>query len=197
MKTKGISPAALGALASGDIENFVVASTPGGIEAQEKRGQEALVNPSNMPAQMWPSRVAFETVGFVFGDVIDRLFLKATLPPGWTREGTSHSMHSNILDAQGRRRVGIFYKAAFYDQRADASLVCRYKVETLYPQYAKDAGLKDGQVAVAVRDGGTVIHKLAPVGERDWDTQQRDCAEALRWLKERFPNFADPTAYWE
>ncbi len=34
-----MNPAALKALVGGDIENFLVASTPGGIEAQEKRGQ--------------------------------------------------------------------------------------------------------------------------------------------------------------
>ena len=38
-----ISPAAIRALAEGDIENFFVAATPGGIEAQEARGQRAFV----------------------------------------------------------------------------------------------------------------------------------------------------------
>lgn len=123
MKDKGINPAALIAAARGDIENAIVASTPGGIERQEKAGQAALVASTNMPLEMSPSREAFEKEGFVFGDKIDDIFVAATLPPGWTRRGTEHAMWSDIFDEQGRKRVEVFYKAAFYDRRAEAYLL--------------------------------------------------------------------------
>ena len=118
-----VNPAALSALAKGDLENFATASTPGGIEAQEKAGQALLVASANMPKSMSPSREAFEALGFVFGTEVDELFLKAKLPPGWTRAATDHSMWSTIVDEKGRKRVEIFYKAAFYDRRADAHIV--------------------------------------------------------------------------
>lgn len=38
-----ITPAALGAFLAGDLDNFVTAATPGGIEAQEKAGQTSFV----------------------------------------------------------------------------------------------------------------------------------------------------------
>jgi len=41
--------AALRALAEGDDENFVVAATPGGIEAQEAQGQRDFVASDTLP----------------------------------------------------------------------------------------------------------------------------------------------------
>lgn len=117
------NPAALSALAKGDFENFIVASKPGGIEAQEKAGQGALVASTNMPLELTPSKEAFEALGFTFGEKIDDVFQHATLPPGWTRAATAHSMHSEIRDETGKVRVGVFYKAAFYDRRADAYIM--------------------------------------------------------------------------
>lgn len=114
------TPAYLKALATGVS---VMDATPDGIVASEKRGQTALVNSTNMPSEMYPSREAFEAVGFTFGEPIDELFLAATLPAGWTRAATNHDMHSDIRDEAGKVRVTIFYKAAFYDRRADATLL--------------------------------------------------------------------------
>lgn len=193
MKTR--NPAALGALAKGDIENFLVAATPGGIEAQEKRGQMALVNSTDMPKEMRPSKEAFEKMGFTFGEPIDELFLSATLPPGWKRAATGHSMHSNIIDDQGRERVSIFYKAAFYDRRADANLSLRFNVRWLYPD-DEGSGLAKDQVAYIVTDGGKEIFRTEPHTHRDWPTDEKRKEIALAWLKERYPDWGDPTAYW-
>lgn len=41
MSEKNITPAAIQAAVSGNIENFIAASTPGGIEAQEAAGQQS------------------------------------------------------------------------------------------------------------------------------------------------------------
>lgn len=117
------NPAALVALARGDIENAAVAATPGGIEAQEKAGQALLVASELVPKKLHPSRDDFIRAGFVFGKDADDLFVNASLPAGWTREPSDHSMWSYITDEQGRRRVEIFYKAAFYDRRAEAYLL--------------------------------------------------------------------------
>lgn len=123
MKLNTRNLAALSAYADGDIENAMVASTPGGIEAQEKRGQTALVASTDMPIKLSPTREAFEALGFKFGEPIDELFMEATLPTGWTREASDHSMYSYISDETGKRRIEIFYKAAFYDRRANAYIM--------------------------------------------------------------------------
>ncbi|MET9122960.1 hypothetical protein [Streptomyces sp. NPDC004528] len=103
---------------------------PGGtdaaIEEQERAGQAQLVASEQLPTEMHSdeARADFEALGFVFGDVTpgDPLFRAATLPQGWKRESGDHPMWSYIVDERGRRRVSIFYKAAFYDRAAHMSL---------------------------------------------------------------------------
>jgi hypothetical protein len=193
---KGNNPAAISALAKGDLENFLVASTPGGIEAQEKRGQEALVASTNMPKEMSPNREAFEALGFEFGDDVDDIFVSAKLPEGWTRAATDHSMHSDILDEQGRRRVAIFYKAAFYDRHANAHLVPRFRVTSLYPK--EDRRLEENEfLPVVVEDAGIEIHRLGEakyIG--DWELRDRLHKEGENWLNENRPGWDDPVKGW-
>ena len=108
---------ALLALATGDPSAV--------IEAQERAGQAQLVHSDRLPAQIevhsdTGDQAGFEALGFTFGDPDpkDPLFRPATLPEGWKREASDHDMWSYIVDQLGRRRVSVFYKAAFYDRRA-------------------------------------------------------------------------------
>lgn len=90
------------------------------IPNMEAAGQRQLVNSDRLPVNTRGTDAEFEAVGFTFGepDKNDRLFRPATLPGGWRREGSDHAMWSYIVDELGRRRVAIFYKAAFYDRDA-------------------------------------------------------------------------------
>lgn len=99
------------------------------IGGQEKRGQQQLVNSDRLPTEIRGDRADFEDLGFVLGvpDPTDPLFAPAALPDGWAREASDHDMWSYIVDQLGRRRVAIFYKAAFYDRRADMHLVTLYE----------------------------------------------------------------------
>lgn len=90
---------------------------------QESAGQAQLVNSTELPRRIMDSTglKAFTDLGFVFGVYTggpDGLFRKATLPEGWRKVGSDHTMWSYIVDQHGRRRVSIFYKAAFYDRDA-------------------------------------------------------------------------------
>lgn len=49
--------------------------------------------------------------------------LNVELPDGWKKVGTNHDMHSDLVDETGKVRASIFYKAAFYDRRADMVVV--------------------------------------------------------------------------
>jgi hypothetical protein len=95
------------------------------IEAQEKTGQTQLVHSDRLPAELGSPRNEFEALGFAFGDPDPRdpMFAPATLPAGWTKQGSDHDMWSYVVDQLGRRRVGVFYKAAFYDRKADMHIV--------------------------------------------------------------------------
>jgi hypothetical protein len=93
------------------------------------RGQQQLVNSDRLPTRIIRgSRADFEALGFRFGepDPKDPLFCAAQLPAGWKREASDHPMWSHIVDVLGRRRVDVFYKAAFYDRDAFMSLISPY-----------------------------------------------------------------------
>lgn len=195
------NPAGLKALLEGDIENAIMASTLGGIEAQEKRGQQQLLESALMPRiQMeygeLDSRTSLERLGFVILGEADDLFYNTQLPAGWKRQGTSHSMHSNVLDAEGRERVNIFYKAAFYDRRAHLWVVGRYK-----PSYEPVNGWDN----IDYKAEANPWVALASDGGREiWRSEvlhlsaSSDASKVAReWLDSHFPQWQDPFAYWD
>ncbi|MEU4173271.1 hypothetical protein AB0F46_41335 [Streptomyces sp. NPDC026665] len=114
----------------GERMMFLAASTGAGgpgqaIEEQERAGQAQLLASEQLPTDLNSDNQAdFEALGFVFGDVTpgDPLFRSATLPNDWKRERSDHAMWSYIVDEHGRRRVRVFYQAAYYDRSAHMNL---------------------------------------------------------------------------
>jgi hypothetical protein len=99
----------LGAMASGN-DSYIT-----GMEAL---GQSQLVHSDRLPSKAPVEEM--EALGFSFGDAdpTDPMFRPATLPEGWKKQPSEHSMWSHVVDPLGRKRVAIFYKAAWYDRDA-------------------------------------------------------------------------------
>lgn len=189
---KTMSPAEMVARLMGDRENAERASVPFGIEAQEMDGQHDLLSRDIMPRRLRPGREAFEKVGFVFGKFADDLFIEAKMPEGWIKKATDHSLHSEILDGQGRKRGALFYKAAFYDREAYASLSCRYGIRSC------DIEGDDRKCELAVWDyaDGKPVH-IAGQGEtHEYAKLDELRSAASSWLEEQFPDNKNPLAYW-
>lgn len=95
------------------------------IEAQEAIGQRELVESTDLPTDTGGRDDEFIALGFTFGEphASDPLFRPSTLPQGWTKAATDHSMGSVIRDEKGRERISIFYKAAWYDRSATMTLL--------------------------------------------------------------------------
>lgn len=192
----------------GLVDNVVAAMTPGGIEAQEKRGQLRQEKAKTLPIDL--NKAQFEAVGFKFGKVIDKLFQEVDFPEGWTKRATDHSMWSDIVDEKGRKRGSIFYKAAFYDQSAHASLCSRFSVHQTYPEdrdtptvsvYIED---KCGVVKLSI-DG--LPNATAVKGEFNDETARQKRLEVYDlvtmakkqiWerLKEEYPDAENVNAHW-
>ncbi len=102
----------------------------GAIERSEQRGQQELIESDTIPSSFGRYNDKAEgerkllEMGFVLGDPVpgDDMFRFATLPPGWKKVVTDHSMWSKIVDETGKERCSIFYKAAFYDRSAHLSI---------------------------------------------------------------------------
>lgn len=138
--------------ASRELTGLLVLATGDGdavIGTQEKAGQRQVVHSDSLPTEIHGGTDAdFEAVGFTFGltdphDPHDPLFRPATLPDGWAKQGSDHDMWSYVIDELGRRRVGIFYKAAFYDRRADMHLINLYGYVTGCVRESKPIVLDD------------------------------------------------------
>jgi hypothetical protein len=188
-----MNPAAFGALLRGDMENFKVASPPGGIEAQEARGQRDFVASETLPKELLhgTTRAQLEALGIVFGEDADDLFVKATLPPGWKKVASDHAMWSYLHDDQGRKRASIFYKAAFYDRSAHMNLEPRYYVQSRYdtPQA--------GQTTVSVMDAGKPLKDFGTASQSDsYEVRDAMRQQAAVWLAQQYPDHKNPNAYW-
>jgi len=103
-------------------------ANPGGhpIEDMEAEGQRELLFSDVLPVDTHRDAIEdFEALGFKFGDIVedDPIFRHAELPEGWERRAGGNSYWSHIVDTEGVERVGIFYKAAFYDRHAHMYIV--------------------------------------------------------------------------
>lgn len=130
------------------IENTLAAFVPGGIERQEKKGQVKLTANSELPKcgdwdllKQWGIRIIKEK---------DELFYDVSLPSGWYKEETDHHMRINLKDSNDLIRASIFYKAAFYDRRADITPIkSRWVARQVF-----DKSLAKNELAFAIFDNG-------------------------------------------
>lgn len=169
----------------------MVATTPGGIEAQEKAGQieqsflETLPIEGTIKASYSATKATWEALGFVFGDKADDLFVNVQFPKGWRKKPTYHPMWSYLLDDKGRERAAIFYKAASYDRSAHVSFNQRFCIG----RYENDQ--------VTIKDCGKVIEVIGSHEPRDYKAMDALEARARERLKEHYPDWNNPCAYWD
>lgn len=119
------------------VSNILYTMEENGIENQEARGQQELVNSSQLPIK-WNSHSRdssledqYKKMGIEITGSSDELFFDVILPEGWKLESTSHSMWNELKDSNGRTRAMIFYKAAFYDRDAFINFSTRYSYELI------------------------------------------------------------------
>lgn len=114
-----MNPAAMSAMAKGDMDNAIIAMTPGGIEAQEAQGQKDFVGSETLPIERDEECTkVLKSKGVKFGTNVDDLFQNVELPKGWKKKESDHSMWSSLVDENGTEIASIFFKAAFYDKSA-------------------------------------------------------------------------------
>lgn len=186
------------------LESLVTGDVGGAIMNQEKRGQGDLVHSDTLPVRC--PREELEALGFVFGDMADELFIRVTMPEGWKKEPTDHSMWSRLVDPQGRQRGSIFYKAAFYDRDAFMHLDCRfgYTIQPVggYDAYETWEQRNAAPDEVVVKDCGDIVWRSEPQEQPadrkdayDQDRQLR--AQGKAWLDEHYPDWESPLSYWD
>ena len=165
-----------------------------GIERQELRGQSDFVGGDTLPKSIrGATREDLLSLGFKFGEDVDELFVQCSLPSGWTKRATEHSMHSELLDAYGRIRVGVFYKAAHYDRRAWAQILPRFQINAFLPSRSDQESMR-----CAVTDGcGGEVFCAGECKETEYKESNGLEDKCADWLRLNYPDWKDPLAYWD
>ena len=181
------------------LAEALVVGTSKTIENQERRGQESFVGSDTLPADLRPdiAKAVLEQAGTKFLGPVqgDPMFEYVELPAGWKKVATDHAMWSKLVDAKGRERAAIFYKAASYDRSAFLSLTTRFSIESDY-----DLERKEHVAVTHVLDAEQKIYSTNPVSlpaEADWTVREQVVKVAQAWLEVDHPNWRDPGAYWE
>ena len=170
----------------GTIMQFAGSGISVAIERSEKRGQEELVQSQILPTKYnGDKKEDFEKIGIKFGKVCDgdSMFQEVVLPDGWKKVATDHPMWSKLVDDQGRKRAGIFYKAAFYDRDAFMNII---------PRFSTDSYKHDGKNVVLDGDKELVEFRF-----EGYEAREQARILGQNWLDKNYPDWKDATAYWD
>lgn len=185
------------------VENLLLAAAlPGGIEAMEAQGQQELVLSDFLPTKGLKKEL-YEKLGFVIGEPIegDEMFTQCKLPEGWTKQASDHAMWSYLYDEKGRRRAGIFYKAAFYDRSAYIALTRWCEIAQRYwknpDEFLPDWDADYTHLSMCVKTADRqILFESKPYDKMDFVAEDLARTEVENQLIAAYPDHADPTAYW-
>lgn len=173
------------------------------VENMEREGHEKAIRQGLMPKMMHPAKEEWEKIGFVFKEIDDDLMYSVTLPEGWSRRMTDHDMHSEIVDANGLVRGTMFYKASFYDRKADMILLPRYKITYKEEDLGSDVYLRTvyfGNENEVIYVAGEVFgHHDAEMNEYQEIRRQTEelKTKAKVYALENYPDYDSEFAYWD
>ena len=184
-----------------EIEAMVIfAKAMGGnkraAEDVQKEEQDNARACKKLPIKMNPSKEAFEALGFVFEEIDDDLLCKATLPEGWTMKADEDGGYWTYLyDAKGRKRASYFYKGAIYDRDAFMDQKQRYT-------YTYDYVISEeynSTIYIYVKDNaeGKIAYNAGQCAQAYSDEYKALMDKAKEFLKKNFPEWEDPTKYWD
>lgn len=156
-------------------------------------------------------QAALLSLGFKLGGVQsgNPMFREAEMPKGWTRKSTDHYMYTNVLDAKGRVRAQIGFKAQAYDPWTSFVLYRRFSLRQIYP---KDQERERGTVKFSVRDRlakpekdgseGIIfttvgVHVLRKNYTRNDELEKEHVAACAAWLDRNYPKWQEHTGHWD
>jgi hypothetical protein len=193
----GVTPVMMSAAVMGENP---LAYAPGAIEAAQESAQRALVESTLLPIKF--NRYFDQTerdrwdmlarLGFVVdqSEVVDGLFYRATLPPGWKKVAMAHSYGSMLVDEQGRKRATLFHKAAAYDREAYWSLDRRYGIIDYFLAYSlakKSSSSEVGRQHHALVVDHAFVPKEGDTAYDQWVGKARQYRTTLQDLRAAAP----------
>lgn len=184
----------------GDMKH--ASMTTDDIVRQEHSGSLNAIKNCELPIPSAEDKPQFEALGFTFGEVVNRVLCRATLPAGWKQDyDQTDSRGQVILDDKGRKRVTMFIKLAYYDMYASMVLLRRFRAANRslggYRPHMTETERETRENVVT--DAGEVVWtsgQLKPSGLNKYEIQSVWEKEVWDMLDKALPNNNDPLAYW-
>lgn len=153
------------------------------LQHMEQQGLEASRREETLPSAMSDDRATFEKMGIVFHEEVpgDPMFTKVTLPPGWRKEHTGHSMY---LDC---RRYSVAANYGDKDSEAHARAVVRDGETEIWTTERVEITEENRR---GVYNRKTHTYDVKPIRDQMED-------KAVAWLDENRPGWDSPLARWD
>lgn len=173
------------------------------INPHDSRAVNIPINPEDIRGA---TREDLEKLRFIFGQAEDDYIMGHSVPPitvpamlpeGWQKEDADR-LWTYLFDEHGRKRASIFRKQTPWDRKSHIEVTPRF-------QLGKDFSLltQEGIMAWQVIFDGRVIHTTAVYTFFDGNWRSEAKAEkaarreAKEWMRDRYPQWQSPLAYWE
>ncbi len=169
-------------------------SSSEGIETAQAAEQYRARRNWMLPKDMSPRKEVFESLGFVFEDIDDNVLYQATLPDGWKLESDG-GYWTTIIDEKGRNRGSYFYKGAFYDRSGHMKLFRKFFLSNVYA----DPEDFSSPVTLVVKEIGNenIVYEAGQCEKSYGDDYFKLEKKAKEWLNTHYPEWEDPTKYWD
>lgn len=174
------------------LMGMITGSGSKGLDIVQNHEQQRAIAEHLLPYEMHPNSKSFEAVGFIFEEIPgDSVLCHATLPAGWRTE--FDGVHwTELLDEKGRKRGSSFYKSAFWDRNGHMSLDCRFSI-------GDERSDETGITTIFIRDyQGDNIYTIGSTTSRRDDKEYKKLKKrAEGYMKEHYPDWKNPVAYWD
>lgn len=144
-----------------------------------------------LPKKMTPAKEIWESLGFVFTDFEDELMYKATLPEGWLEIQQIPDNFFIIYDNEFNERAIYYY---YPDKKeAEMKMLPRFDIEFEVDQ---DIICVDFIHKVWVKDAreNSIVYDAGIGSETEFQALKE---KARNWLNTNFPEWEDPSKYWD
>lgn len=153
----------------------------------------------NLPSDMrFGMRSILEAAGGRIIPVFNPIprYVRVELPSGWRVIPTNDYKWTNLVDEKGRKRGEIYCMPTFNLPDTYIQACCRYTIVFVR------ADLNMSQSISQVKDCEQVLFTSQPFTfklhdvESSLSAQHKAGSQSVNWLNEHFPNWRDPSAYW-
>lgn len=144
-----------------------------------------------LPRNIHPSKDSFESLGFTIVSSTNGAY-KVGLPKGWTVLSLNHNS-SMILDDKKRKR-GLSSSGFLSIKSHNMKLLTRYSVESK----RISANDRCSPILVYIADSdGKQLKGIGLCGTYQSEDYAKLVAQAENYLDEMFPNWRNPSMYWD